>query len=219
MLLRADLHNPCRCRRVERGYPLLLSVPSSFLPWRLTAIPARPFAALQATAAEQGVVVPPSIPLIFYGVAAEVSIVDLFVAGIGPGLLIAAALTLAVYLMCKLNGWGRNDAHGRLSFVQATERAALALLMPVVVIGGIYSGVFTPTEASVVAVFYALIIGGLFYRSLKIADLWPVLQRSVLASAVIMFTIAAAGLLSFLITRAGVPAMIGQWVAGAIENP
>ncbi|MBQ0747308.1 MAG: TRAP transporter large permease [Marinobacter sp.] len=180
----------------------------------------RPFAAaLQATAAELGVVVPPSIPLILYGVAAEVSIVDLFVAGIGPGLLIATALTLAVYLMCKLNGWGRNDAHGRQSFVQATERAALALLMPVVVIGGIYSGVFTPTEASVVAVFYALIIGGLFYRSLKIADLWPVLQKSVLASAVIMFTIAAAGLLSFLITRAGVPAMIGQWVAGAIENP
>ncbi|MBC7136825.1 MAG: TRAP transporter large permease subunit, partial [Oceanibaculum nanhaiense] len=91
--------------------------------------------------------------------------------------------------------------------------------MPVVVIGGIYAGVFTPTEASVVAVFYALLVGAVFYRSLRLSDVAPVLRRSVMGSAVIMFTIAAAGLFSFLLTRAGVPAMIGDWVAHAIDSP
>ena len=180
----------------------------------------KPFAAaLQATSAELGVVVPPSIPLILYGVSANTSIGDLFLAGIGPGLLIAGALTVGVYVMCKLNGWGKSDGDGRLSFIKAFERAFLALLMPVVVIGGIYSGVFTPTEASVVAVFYAFLVGTVFYRSLSIANLPSVLRRSVISSSVIMFTIAAAGLFSFLLTRAGVPGMIGEWVATAIDSP
>jgi len=180
----------------------------------------KPFAAaLQATSAELGVVVPPSIPLILYGVSSNTSIGDLFIAGIGPGLLIAGALTVGVYVMCKLNGWGKTDGEGRLSFVRATERAFWALMMPVVVIGGIYSGIFTPTEASVVAVFYALIIGLVFYRTLGLANLPRVLRRSVISSSVIMFTIAAAGLFSFLLTRAGVPAAIGEWVATVIESP
>ncbi|MEW5421752.1 TRAP transporter large permease [Amorphus sp. 3PC139-8] len=180
----------------------------------------RPFAAaLQATSAELGVVVPPSIPLILYGVSADTSIGDLFIAGIGPGLLIAGALTLGVYVMCKINGWGREDGRGRLSFVRAFERAALALLMPVVVIGGIYTGVFTPTEASAVAVFYALLIGVVFYRTIGFKELASVLRRSVISSAVIMFTIAAAGLFSFLLTRAGVPAAIGAWIASAVDSP
>jgi tripartite ATP-independent transporter DctM subunit len=180
----------------------------------------KPFAAaLQATSAELGVVIPPSIPLILYGVSADTSIGDLFIAGIGPGLLIAGALTVGVYVMCKLNGWGKSDGEGRLSFIKAFERAFLALLMPVVVIGGIYSGVFTPTEASVVAVFYALLIGLVFYRTLGFANLPGVLRRSVISSSVIMFTIAAAGLFSFLLTRAGVPGAIGEWIGAAIDSP
>ena len=180
----------------------------------------RPFAAaLQASSAELGVIVPPSIPLILYGVSAEVSIGDLFIAGIGPGLLIAAALTLAVYLRCRRNGWGLNDGDSRLGLLAATRRAALALLMPFIIIGGIYSGVFTPTEASVVAVFYALLVGVVFYRAIGLSEFAQALRKSVLASAVIMFTIAAAGLFSFLITRAGVPAAIGEWVSQTLHSP
>lgn len=180
--------------------------------------PAEFAAALQATSAELGVIIPPSIPMILYGVSAEVSIGELFAAGIGPGLLIGGALTLFVYVTCKLNGWGKEDSAGNLGFVKATERAALALLMPVIIIGGIYRGVFTPTEASVVAVFYALVVGMGVYRAIGWRDLGPILKKSVLSSSIIMFIIAAAGLFSFLITRAGVPAAIGAWIAEAIGS-
>jgi C4-dicarboxylate transporter, DctM subunit len=91
--------------------------------------------------------------------------------------------------------------------------------MPVIIIGGIYRGVFTPTEASVVAVVYALFVGVVVYRAISIADLISVLRRSVIASAIIMFVIAAAGLFSFLITRAGVPAAISSWITTIIEDP
>ena len=180
----------------------------------------RPFAAsLQATSAELGVIVPPSIPLILYGVSAEVSIGELFVAGIGPGLLIAAALMAYVALACRRNGWGVRDREGRLPVLEATRQAVWALVMPVIIIGGIYDGVFTPTEASAVAVFYALAIGTLVHRAMGPREIWDALRRSVISSSVIMFIIAAAGLFSFLITRAGIPAAIGAWIGAAIEEP
>lgn len=174
-------------------------------------------ASLQATSAELGVIIPPSIPMILYGVSAEVSIGELFLAGIGPGILISVALMLYVYVTCKVKGWGGRDREGRMPLLPAARHASLALLMPVIIIGGIYQGVFTPTEASVVAVFYALLVGMVFYRTIGIADLGPVLRKSVISSAIIMFIIAAAGLFSFLITQAGVPVMAGQWIAGIIS--
>ncbi|MGJ3264172.1 MAG: TRAP transporter large permease [Salinarimonas sp.] len=176
-------------------------------------------ASLQATSAELGVIIPPSIPLILYGVAAEVSIGELFVGGIGPGLLIGAALIVYVLVACRINGWGKEDHVGRLPLGAATREAAWALLMPVIIIGGIYQGVFTPTEASVVAVVYALIVGTLVYRAISWRDLVGVLRRSVIASTIIMFIIAAAGLFSFLITRAGVPAAISAWITSVVSDP
>jgi tripartite ATP-independent transporter DctM subunit len=176
-------------------------------------------AALQATSAELGVVIPPSIPMILYGVSAEVSIGELFIAGIGPGLLISGALMLFVWLYCKRKGWGRSDGEGRLSPSRATLQAGWALLMPVIILGGIYGGVFTPTEASAVAVFYALIVGMLIYREIRPADLLGIFRKSVLSSAVIMFIIANAGLFAFLITRAGVPDAIGHWLQQVLQSP
>jgi C4-dicarboxylate transporter DctM subunit len=169
-------------------------------------------ASLQATAAELGVIIPPSIPLILYGVAAEVSIGELFVAGFGPGLLIGAALMAFVYVWCRLRGYGKRDAEGREPLLLATRRAGLALLMPVIILGGIYGGVFTPTEASIVAVFYALFVSCFVYRELGLRQVYAVLEKSVVSSAVIMFIIAMAGLFSFLLTRAGIPAQIGAWI-------
>lgn len=172
-----------------------------------------PFAAaLQASAAELGVIIPPSIPLILYGVAAEVSIGELFIAGFGPGLLIGAALMGFVYLWCRFKGYGVRDAEGRLSFLTATRRAGLALMMPVIILGGIYGGIFTPTEASIVAVFYALVVSCFIYRELDLNGVFAILRRSVISSAVIMMIIAMAGLFSFLLTRAGIPAQIGAWI-------
>ncbi len=224
-------------------------------------------AALQATSAELGVVIPPSIPLILYGVAAEVSIGELFIAGFGPGLLIGGALMIFVYLWCKWKGWGKTDGEGRLplstaasdlgfviGFVGvvwlarrltedetvhllapaaylllflvvpplrriASSHAGLALLMPVIILGGIYGGIFTPTEASAVAVFYALLVGMVVYREIDLPKLGAILRKSVISSSVIMFIIANAGLFAFLITRAGVPAAIGTWLQAVLQDP
>jgi tripartite ATP-independent transporter DctM subunit len=176
-------------------------------------------AALQASSAELGVVIPPSIPMILYGVAAEVSIGELFIAGLGPGLLIGGALMLFVYLYCRWKGWGQRDGEDRLPVLAATRKAAWALLMPVIILGGIYGGVFTPTEASVVAVFYALIVGLFIYREFTLRDVWAALKKSVISAAVIMFIIANAGFFAYLITRAGVPEQIGQFLKATLQSP
>ena len=176
-------------------------------------------AALQATSAELGVIIPPSIPMILYGVSAEVSIGELFIAGFGPGLLIGGALMLFCWAYCKYKGWGKNDGDGRLPFGKATLQAGWALLMPVIILGGIYGGIFTPTEASAVAVFYALAVGVLIYREISVKNLYAILRKSVISSAVIMFIIANAGLFAFLITRAGVPEAIGHWLEGVLRSP
>lgn len=176
-------------------------------------------ASLQATSAELGVIIPPSIPMILFGVSAEVSIGELFIAGVVPGLLIGGTLMLFVHLYCRWKGWGKQDGDGRLPVLRSTRDAAWALMMPVIILGGIYGGVFTPTEASVVAVFYALLVGLVIHRELSLKDLMPVLRKSVISSAVIMFIIANAGLFAFLITRAGIPDAIGLWLKDILQSP
>jgi tripartite ATP-independent transporter DctM subunit len=176
-------------------------------------------AALQASSAELGVIIPPSIPMILYGVSAEVSIGELFIAGFGPGILIGLALMAFAYVYCKYKGWGKNDGDGRLRVGTATLKAGWALLMPVIILGGIYGGIFTPTEASAVAVFYALLVGMVIHREIKPKDLVPILRKSVMSSAVIMFIIANAGLFAFLITRAGIPDAIGHWLQEVLKSP
>ncbi|MEP5174434.1 TRAP transporter large permease [Marinobacter alexandrii] len=180
----------------------------------------RPLAAsIQASSAELGVLIPPSIPLILYGVSTDTSIGKLFIAGIGPGLLIGVALLLFLYVFCKLRGYGQRDHEDRSSFLVAFRRAWGALLMPVVVIGGIYGGVFTPTEASAVAVVYALVVGGMMYRELTMAELWPIFRASVISTAAVMLIIAAAALFSFLITRSGLPREVAAWVTEVFNSP
>jgi tripartite ATP-independent transporter DctM subunit len=176
-------------------------------------------AALQATSAELGVIIPPSIPMILYGVSAEVSIGELFIAGIGPGLFIGIALMIFAVIYARFKGYGKDDHVGKMNVLPATRQAALALLMPVIILGGIYGGIFTPTEASAVAVFYALVVGIFIYREIKLPDLVVIFRKSVLSSAVVMFIIANAGLFSFMITRAGVPDMIGAWLADVLKSP
>ncbi len=181
--------------------------------------PVQRAAALQASSAELGVIIPPSIPMILYGVSAEVSVGEMFIAGFGPGILIGAALILFIFVWCKVTGHGKRDGEGRLELAVAFKQASLALLMPVVVLGGIYGGVFTPTEASVTAVFYALIVGMFVYRTISWQDLVRALQKTVVSTTVIMLIIATAGLFAFLITRAGVPAAVGNWVAANFDGP
>ncbi|MCX7933241.1 MAG: TRAP transporter large permease, partial [Rhodovarius sp.] len=179
-----------------------------------------PFAAsLQATAAELGVIIPPSIPMILYGVTTQTSIPELFLAGFLPGLLIGGALVATVLLWCRIKGWGKQDGEGRLPLATAARQAGFALLMPVVVLGGIYGGITTPTEASVIAVVYALIVGLLIHREIRLQDLWPIFRKSVITSTVILFIIACAGLFSWLLNRQGVPDAAATWLVAAFDGP
>lgn len=174
----------------------------------------KPFAAsLQASAAELGVIIPPSIPMILFAVSTDTSTGELFIAGIGPGLLIGLALMLYVWFYARRHGLGKNDGDGRLGVWAALKRSWLALLMPVIILGGIYGGVFTPTEASAVAVVYALGVSLLVYRTLSLKKLSGVFHRSVVSTAVIMFIIANAGVFSFLLNRSGAPDALGQWMS------
>lgn len=176
-------------------------------------------AALQATSAELGVIIPPSIPMIIYGVSTETSIGELFIAGFGPGFLIGGVLMAFVVLYARYMGYGTRDHEGKLPVITATRQASFALMMPVIILGGIYGGVFTPTEASVAAVFYAFIIGFFVHRELTLRDLESILKRSVISSSVILFIIANAGLFSYLITRAGVPDQIGEFLREVLKSP
>ncbi|GGJ36016.1 TRAP transporter large permease [Neoroseomonas lacus] len=176
-------------------------------------------AALQATAAELGVIIPPSIPMILYGVTTQTSIPELFIAGFGPGFLIGGALIATVLIWCRIKGWGKEDGVGRLSFLTATREAGFALVMPVVVLGGIYGGITTPTEASVIAVVYALIVGMFLHREITLRDLYPIFRKSVISSSVIMFIIACAAMFSWLLNRQGVPDAAAAWLATSFDSP
>ncbi|MBV2180521.1 MAG: TRAP transporter large permease [Castellaniella sp.] len=173
-----------------------------------------PFAAsLQASAAELGVIIPPSIPMILFAVSTDTSVGEVFISGIGPGILIVVGLMLYVWLYARRNGLGTHDGDGRLPVWAAFRKAWWALLMPVIILGGIYGGIFTPTEASAVAVVYALFVGVFIYRRLNWAILGRTFHSSVMSTAIIMFIIANAGVFGFLLNRAGVPMALGEWLS------
>lgn len=172
-----------------------------------------PFAAsLQASAAELGVIIPPSIPMILFAVSTDTSVGEVFISGIGPGILIVIAMMLYVWLYARSHGYGTHDGENRLPVWAAFKKAWWALLMPVIILGGIYGGIFTPTEASAVAVVYALFVGVFIYRRLDARTLSRTFHRSVVSTAIIMFIIANAGVFGFLLNRAGVPMALGEWL-------
>jgi tripartite ATP-independent transporter DctM subunit len=169
-------------------------------------------AAVQATSAELGVLIPPSIPLILYGVATDTSVGQLFIAGFGPGLLVALALILFLVVYCRIKGYGNEDGADRIPLGPAAADAIIALIMPIIVVGGIYGGIFTPTEASGVAVAYSLFVGALIYRELSWGSFLKVMRDTVVATSVVMLIIAAAALFSFLLSRTGLPVLATAWV-------
>ncbi|MPY98069.1 MAG: TRAP transporter large permease subunit [Actinophytocola sp.] len=163
---------------------------------------------LVATSGSLGILIPPSIPLIVYGIATEQSIGDLFIAGVMPGLLAGAMLLLMVIVVSRRRNYGTGEhaiSMTKQEKLKALRDSALSLLLPVLVLGGIYGGIFTPTEAAAMAVFYALLLSFLVYRQLSIKDLGTILLTASRTSAMIMFIIANGILFSFVLTSERIP--------------
>ncbi|MHA6618570.1 TRAP transporter large permease [Pseudonocardia sp. DLS-67] len=163
---------------------------------------------LVATSGSLGILIPPSIPLIVYGIATEESIGDLFLAGVLPGLLAGAMLLALVFAISYRRGYGSGaDAIVMTGAekLRALRDAVLSLALPALVLGGIYGGVFTPTEAAAMAVFYAVIVSVFVYRELDLKDLGGILLSSARTSAMIMFIIANGILFSFVLTSEQIP--------------
>ncbi len=162
-------------------------------------------AATIASSAELGVIIPPSIGLIQYGVAAEQSIGNLFKAGFLPGLFICATIMAAAHFLAKKQGFEPVPKATWAERGKALKDSILALLMPVIILGGIYSGFFTPTEAAVVAVFYGLIIGVFVYKEIKLKDLKKIFTDSVLTMATVMLIMSASSIFGWILAFNQIP--------------
>jgi len=166
-----------------------------------------------ASAGTLGIIIPPSIPLIIYGIVTNTSIGDLFIAGIIPGLLIAALLWSLSFIISKRRGFiGAEKKASRAERMAALKEARWALLMPIVVLGGIYGGVFTPTEAAGVAVAYSAIIGIFIYREIKIQDFVELFKRTTLISGIILIIIATASTYGRILTIERIPVIIADFL-------
>ncbi|KKX54265.1 TRAP transporter large permease [Brevibacillus borstelensis] len=175
--------------------------------------------ATQAVSGELGVIIPPSIPMILFGISAGVSIGDLFIAGFLPGIMIGGSLVLVCWYISKRRGYKGETGITWSHRWQAFKEALLALLMPVIILGGIYGGFFTPTEAAVIAVLYALIVGVFVYREVKWKQLVEIFSKSAITTSIIMIIISAAGMFGWILTREQVPQKIAAAFTAFSDNP
>jgi C4-dicarboxylate transporter DctM subunit len=179
---------------LEKGYPV--AVASGFL----------------AASGAIDVVIPPSIAMILYGVAAEESIRYLFIGGILPGLLMAALMAAYIYFTARRLGIREGGKFSLANVGRTTRQGAWALGMPIIILGGIYTGVFSPTEAAGVACLYAIVVAVFIHRDLTWSGLWKVTLESVILTAQVLIIVAAAALFARLLTIAGVPQGIATWI-------
>ena len=180
--------------------------------------------AIVAVAGGLGVIIPPSIPFILFGMASGASVGKMFMAGIIPGILIALLLMLYALYYCKKHGEDKEKIHAEVSvlhekgFVKVFLDSFWALLTPVIILGCIYSGIASPTEAAVISVFYALIISMCIYRTLKFRDLKGVLVEAIRTFAPIPFILSAAVAFSRIITLLQIPEMAGDFILSTFSG-
>jgi TRAP-type transport system large permease protein len=164
-------------------------------------------------------IIPPSMPFVIYGVTTNTSISALFVSGIVPGLIMGAGLIVAWKWVLRRIDLPQGEPLPMKARLRATARAFWALLMPIIIIGGMKTGVFTPTEAAVVAAFYALVIALVVHREMRIGALRGVLVRAGKTTSIVMFLCAGAAVASYMITLADLPATLTGWLGPLVDNP
>ena len=165
------------------------------------------------------IIIPPSISFIVYGDIMQQSVGTLFAAGVIPGIVVACCLCVAVYLVSRKRGY-RGEPRGSASVVLKSLRDAFwGLFTPVIILGGIYGGIFTPTEAAAVAVFYGLFVGVFIYRTLTFRVLYEILAETVAGTSVVMIVVTCAGLYSWLGATVGLIDKVAAVLLGISENP
>jgi tripartite ATP-independent transporter DctM subunit len=176
-------------------------------------------AALTCTAACMGPILPPSIPFIIYGVTANVSIGALFLGGVFPGLLLGIALMVYMTYVAKKRNYPRDAKASFREIFAAAGKALPALFMPVLIMGGILSGMFTPTEAAGVTVVYAALVGAFVYRKLKFRNLPNVLLKAGLESGMVMLLIAMSEPFAWIVAVDQIPQLLIDWISTLTTSP
>ncbi|MCB2189372.1 MAG: TRAP transporter large permease [Deltaproteobacteria bacterium] len=176
-------------------------------------------AGLVASAGSTAIIVPPSIALIIYGVITETSVPALFAGGIFPGLIAGLCLIAPAYLISRRRGYGGERWGAPREIWRAFRDAFWGLLAPAVILGGLYTGLFTPTEAAIVAVFYGLLVGMLIYRTVSWRDLYHLMLDAAVASAVVMLIVAFAGLFAWTADIMGSIDRLAQVVLHLSDDP
>ncbi len=171
-------------------------------------------AAVVVASATLGPIIPPSIPMVIYALVSGASVGALFLGGVVPGLLMALLMMGVVHVIATRRNMPREEKIPVREWPAIAFRGALPLSLPVVLLGGIYSGVFTPTEAAAVAALHALILAALVYRALTWRSFWAVVLESTRGSAVITIILAGSFILNYAFTAEGVPQAMAQWVEG-----
>jgi C4-dicarboxylate transporter DctM subunit len=158
--------------------------------------------------------------MIVVGSVTNISVGKLFIAGIIPGVLTGLALMVCAYFMCRKYGWGADDVtnFSVRELLRAFYKAGLALIAPIIIIGGLLLGVFTPTEAAAVAAAYCLIVGLFIYRTIRLKDLGPIFTEAAASTALVMFIIGCSECFSWLLTRYNFPALLGEKLLGVSDN-
>lgn len=173
---------------------------------------------LIAAAGTLGILIPPSVPMVVFGVTAEVSIGDLFMGGLLPGLFLAAVLIAIAIIYALKNNFGRQPKASREERWKSTFKAIPGALLPFFILGSIYAGVVTPTEAAVLSVFYTLVVSIFIYRELKLSSVREILRESVNISSMIYLIISAAMVFSLFLTANQVPQHVSEWIGQSNLN-
>jgi len=177
-------------------------------------------AAITAAAGTIGVIIPPSIPFVIYCVVAQCSIGDMFIAGIIPGIIIGIALMLVCYITARKRNYKTMTDRPRFSEVsKAFKESFWALLVPLIILGGIYGGIFTPTEAAVVAVVYSVIIGKFVYHELDMKSLYDCLKSTGLINGATSFLIGLSMAFASYLAMAQIPAKMAAWLTAFVDSP